>query len=150
MKYLTYEERKKIEKMLRYDRASYRSIGKVLERSHATIIYEVQNNQGHNPYYSAENAHERFLRRQNNKGNKGKIETNEKLLNYIVNKLQDDWSPEHTSGRLKRFHQQTIGYVCMETIYQYIYAEKQKKEKLFFLLRRHKPKRINCTPETGQ
>lgn len=67
MKYLTYEERKKIEKMLRYDRANYRSIGKVLERSHATIIYEVQNNQGHNPYYSAENAHERFLRKKTRK-----------------------------------------------------------------------------------
>ena len=35
-----------------------------------------------------------------------------------------------------------IPYVCHESIYSYIYAPKRKKERLFLLLRRHKPTRI--------
>ncbi|PCI24019.1 hypothetical protein COB57_06085 [Candidatus Peregrinibacteria bacterium] len=105
MKYLTLIERKIIEKMLRYESASYRSIGKVLKKSHTTISYEIHNNQGHRDYYNAEDAHVLFLRRQLHKGNKTKIERNKALKDFILDHLKEGWSPNAIAGYIKRFYQ---------------------------------------------
>ena len=128
MKYLTLKERKIIEKMLRYESASYRSIGKVLNRSHTTILYEIKNNQGHENYYDAESAHKKFLLRQLHKGNKTKIERNTILKSFILYHLAEGWSPDSIAGYLKRFKEKEIGSVCQETIYKFIYDPKNKKK----------------------
>lgn len=144
--YLTFEERKKIEKMLE-ECMSWRSIAKVLWKSKSCICDEVKNNSSPHEGYKHEYAHKLFLHRQENKGNISKIENCEKLRNYIIEKLQEDWSPEEISGRLKLMHNDPerddyISYVCHESIYAYIYHPDSKKEKLYLLLRRHKPRRI--------
>jgi IS30 family transposase len=69
------------------------------------------------------------------------------LRKYIIEKLNKDWSPEEISGRLKLMHNDPerddyIPSVCHESIYTYIYHPDRKKEKLYLLLRRHKPVRI--------
>lgn len=61
--------------------------------------------------------------------------------------LDLDWSPEEISGRIKLLHSDPdmdnyVPYVCHETIYCFLYAEKNKHLKLYSKLRRHRRKRI--------
>ena len=139
MKHLTYYDRKIIEKLLKQN-LSYRSIGRTIGRSHTTISDEIKLNSGQLGY-SADRAQYYHEKRQLNKGNKKKLEINGRLLEYIIEQLREDWSPEEISGRLKRFPDKDIGYVCHETIYEYIYSIEGIRLKLYLLLRRYKPKR---------
>ncbi len=139
MKYLTYYDRKIIEKLLK-QKLSYRSIGRAIGRSHTTISNEIKLNSGQLGY-SAERAQYYHEKRQLNKGNKKKLETKDKLREYVIKMLKKDWSPEEISGRLKEYPDEEIGYVCHETIYAYIYDIEVIREKLYLLLRRYKPRR---------
>jgi IS30 family transposase len=139
MKHLTFDDRKVIEKLLKQN-LSYRAIGRALCRSHTTISDEIRLNSGQLGY-SAERAQYYHERRQANKGSRKKLDANEKLKAHIIRKLKEDWSPEEISGRLKEFPDEDIGYVCHETIYEYIYSTEGIRLKLYLLLRRYKPKR---------
>jgi len=139
MQYLTYYDRRIIEKLLNQN-LSYRAIGRALSRSHTTISDEVSLNSGQLGY-SAERAQYYHEQRQLNKGNKKKLEMNVKLKEHVIAKLKEDWSPEEISGRLKEFPDKEVGYICHETIYEYIYSVEGVRLKLYLLLRRHKPKR---------
>ena len=121
MKYLTFEDRKKIEKML-VAGLSQRAIGRVLKRSHTTIGYEVKINQMvYEKTYNAELAHGRFLQREMNKGNISKLKKDPKLKDFIMTKIiTEQWSPEQIAGTLKMRHGKNI--ICHETIYQFIYS----------------------------
>lgn len=140
MEYLTFNERKMIEKMLK-EKSSYRNIARVLSRSHTTIIYEVKTNK--KPYekeYNAELAHKRFLERQFKKGNISKLEKDPKLKQFIIEQLKNNqWSPEQIAGVLKLQNGKTI--ICHETVYKFIYSEEGKDRKLWLELR-HKKKPI--------
>ncbi len=143
MSHLTHEDRKIIDKCLNKEKMSLRAIGRALERSHSVISYEIKVNKGDHMKYDADRAQYYHEQRQLRKGNKGKIERNEALKQYIIERLiLDQLSPEQIAGRLKRFHKQTIGYVCHETIYEFIYSDEQIKQRYFVHLRRHRPKRI--------
>ena len=142
MTHLTHEDRKIIEKLLNKEKLGLRAIGRALNRSHSVIHYEITVNKGDHLEYNADRAQYYHEQRQLKKGNKGKIDRNEALKQYIIERLTlDQLSPEQIAGRLKRFHKQTIGYVCHETIYEFIYADEQIKERYFVHLRRHRPKR---------
>ena len=138
MKYLTFNDRKIIEKLLKQN-LTYRAIGRTIGRSHTTVSEEIKLNSGQLGY-SAERAQYYHEQRQLNKGNKKKLDTNEKLRKYVMDRLREDWSPEEISGRLK-LTGMNIGYVCHETIYEYIYSIEGIRERLYLLLRRYKPKR---------
>jgi IS30 family transposase len=141
MKYLTYDDRKIIEKLLKRH-TGIRAIARILERSHSVIVYELEHNKGDHLEYSAERAQRYYEQRQLRKGNKGRIERKEALRQYIIERLtEDQMSPEQIAGRLKRFHKDTIGYVCHETIYEFIYSDEGIKEHYYLHLRRHRPKR---------
>jgi len=139
MQYLTYYDRKIIEKLFKQN-LSYRAIGRAIGRSHTTISDEIKLNSGQLGY-SAERAQHYHEQRQLNKGNKKKLEMNDRLRRYVIDMLKKDWSPEEISGRLKEYPNLEIGYVCHETIYEYIYSIEGIREKLYLLLRRYKPKR---------
>ena len=139
MKYLTYNDRKIIEKLLN-KKLTYRAIGRTISRSHTTISDEIKLNSGQLGY-SADRAQYYHEQRQLNKGNKKKLEINDKLREYVIKKLKKDWSPEEISGRLKEYPDKEIGYVCHETIYEYIYGIEGIRDRLYLLLRRYKPKR---------
>lgn len=141
MTHLTYDDRKIIEKLLS-KKLGIREIGRVLQRSHSVIHYELKVNKGNHLQYSADRAQCSHERRQLQKGNKSKIAGNKVLRQYIVERLtQDQLSPEQIAGRLKRFHKETIGSVCHETIYEFIYADQNKRDAYWSHLRRHRPKR---------
>lgn len=139
MKYITYNDRKVIEKLLP-QKLSYRAIGKILQKSHTSISYEIKINSGQLGY-SADRAQKYHEKRQLKKGNRKKLDMNARLLEYIIEQLKEDWSPEEISGRLRKFPNAEIGYVCHETIYAYIYSMEIIRLKLYLLLRRYKPKR---------
>ena len=139
MNYLTFNDRKIIEKLLKQN-LSYRSIGRTIGRSHTTVSDEIRLNSGQLGY-SADRAQYYHEKRQLNKGNKKKLEINYRLLEYIIEQLKEDWSPEEISGRLKEFPNKDVGYVCHETIYEYIYSIEGIRLRLYLLLRRYKPKR---------
>lgn len=144
-KYLSFEERKMIEKMLK-QWLNWRNIALVLWRWKSTIYDEIKHNSTFYDWYKSELAHKKFLKNQLKKRNKDKIETNSKLQEYILSKLKLDWSPEEISWRLKKFHNNKsldnyIWYVCFETIYKFIYSKNWVNLWLPKLLRRHKPKR---------
>jgi len=144
-KYLNFEDRKLIEKMIK-EGLSLRKIWAVLWRWKSTIWDEIKNNSTLYEWYKAELAHRKFLRNQLLKRNKDKIETNPKLQEYIISSLKDDWSPEEISWRIREFHNDKdldnyIWYVCFETIYKFIYSKNWLKLWLPKLLRRHKAKR---------
>ena len=92
-KYLSFEERRMIEKMMK-EWLSLRKIWWVLWRWKSTIWDEIKNNSTFYDWYKAELAHKKFLKNQLKKRNKDKIETNSKLQEYILSKLKLDWSPE--------------------------------------------------------
>lgn len=135
MKHINYEERKCIEKMKK-EGLKNREIGRILGRSHSSIGEEIERNKRpYERYYCAETAHERYLKRQNNKGNVRKLEKDEDLKRMVINNLKEDFSPEQTAGLIKLIGEKKI---CHETIYQFIYSEEGKRLKLWLKLRHRK------------
>lgn len=141
MSHITYDDRKIIAKHLRA-KLSYREIGRILRKSHTSISYEVNINSGQLGY-DADLAQEYHDRRQLKKGNKRKLDLNQKLLNFVLEKLNEHWSPEQIAGRLRTSSKlkKEIGTICHETIYSYIYSLEIIPLKLYLLLRRYKPRR---------
>ncbi len=141
MSHITYDDRKIIEKHLKA-KISYRKIGKILDKSHTTISYEVSMNSGRLGY-DADRAQRYHDRRQLKKGNKRKLDLNPELLNFTLEKLREGWSPEQIAGKIRMDEKlrKEIGYVCHETVYAYIYSMEIIRLRLYLLLRRYKPKR---------
>lgn len=67
------------------------------------------------------------------------IKLTRKVMNYIKDKLKEDWSPEQISGVMKK---DKLSNVSHETIYQYIYKNKHHGGKLYLKLR-HKNKKYH-------
>ena len=113
--HLTISERIRIEvlSILGY---STRFIAKFLHRHHSTIARELSRNKFENNYCSTF-AHNNYLKRRKNSSYCGKY--NEFLSNLISEKLNENWSPEQISGRLKlEFNKQIISF---STIYSWLY-----------------------------
>lgn len=134
MKHLNYEERKCIEKMEK-EGLKIREMARILNRSHSTISDEFSRNVMPYEKYCAETAHQRFLKRQNNKGNVGKLDKDDDLKRMVIKNLQEDFSPEQTAGLIKLIGEKRISH---ETIYKFIYSEEGKKLKLWLKLRHRK------------
>lgn len=144
--YITFHEREIIEKMLK-QKVSRRKIWKILWRWKSTISDETNRYSTPSSWYEAPLAQLQFERNQKKKWNKRKIENDDRIKKYILEKLELDWSPEEISWRIKLFHNDAdmdnyIPYVCMETIYSYLYAKENKHLKLYSKLRRHRHDRI--------
>lgn len=143
MQNINFNERKKIEKMC-LEELSYREMGRVLNRSHSSIRAEILSDTCNKTrVYQSARAHNDALSRHQNKGNRPKIERNDELKIFIIEKLRDGWSPEEIAFRTKgRFQIKRLnGKISHETIYKYIYAETNKEYRFYQYLRRHRPKR---------
>jgi transposase, IS30 family len=140
MKQINFQERKMIEKMLK-QRMGVRAIGRSLSRGHSTISDEIRKNKSpHEARYNAELAQARHERKQLNKGNRSKLARKGKLKKYVIEKIEEDWSPEQIAGELRDRCGMTI--ISHETIYQFIYSEEGRELKLWLHLRRkHRPQR---------
>jgi len=77
--------------------------------------------------YDARSAHSQATKRRKAGKRKSKVLlVNEKVHDYVEEKLKEDWSPEQISGRGKT---ECPSMVCHETIYEFIYKEKLEWKK---------------------
>lgn len=134
---LRYEERVKIAE-LRQSKSSLTQIAEALCRSKSTISREIRRNEGRLGQYWPDTAQNKALRRCQRQC---RLDRDEELRQFVLTKLQCHfWTPEQIAAWLK--HRQTeIAPISHESIYAWIYRHKQKKDKLWKFLARHKAKR---------
>lgn len=136
MKYLTLENRKMIEKLLK-EGTSRREVGRVIHKSHSIVCYELSHNKMAYEQYNAMKAHERFLKRQTNKGKTAILSSNSEVKEFVVKQLiEQQWSPQQIAGVLEIRHRERV--ISHETIYQFIYSDEGKMLELWLHLRRKK------------
>ena len=105
-------------------------IARLMKRSESTISRELKRNSNQNGYVAA-TAHKRSLARC---AQISRIDQHPLLAKFIIERLQENWTPEQVSGRLKTFPEADIPYVNHESIYQWLYQPTQKKRNLHKLL----------------
>lgn len=114
---------------------SYRSIAIHLKVHPSTIGREIKRNRGLKGYRHT-GAHRKAQLRKNKTPNN---KMSPQIIAALREKLREGWSPVQISGHLKRHGNQSVSY---ETIYKYIWKDKQCGGNLFRFLRR-KGKKYN-------
>jgi len=107
-------------------------ISALLRRNKCTISRELRRNNSAQSGYLPDTAHYRSKQRKRRNSH---IFRSAALRDYVMEGLRSGWSPEQISGRMR--HEKQAFYVCKETIYCYVYAQKD----LYKLLTKSKPKR---------
>jgi IS30 family transposase len=134
MKKMTLTDRKTLAELLQ-EKQTYREIGKVIQKSGSTVCDEIKKNST-NGKYDPYLAHQKAIKREKEKHKRQKIEISPGLKEYIINQLNEDWSPEQIAGNLKRISGKTV--VSHETIYQFIYSKEGRALELWKHLRHNK------------
>ena len=118
-KHLTIEEREKIQIML-WQKASIRTIAKVIGRSPSSVSREIRRNRPPKlSRYTPRLAQVRALRYRKRRGREKRLK-NVRLRGYVVSRLKLGWSPEQIAATAKKA---TGTGVSHEAIYQFIYAQ---------------------------
>lgn len=124
MKYnhLSIEEREKIQELL-WQSKSVRHIAQELGRSPSSISREIKRNKPpERNRYTPRVAHERAVKKRSSRG-APKLEKDDALREYVVEKLKLGWSPEQISIRLPVDHKDNQDMrISYEAIYQHIYS----------------------------
>jgi IS30 family transposase len=110
-------------------------IAKRLGRHRSTLYRDLERNRIEGNYFPIE-AHRKAQSRAPH-GRPCKLQSNPELCEYVIKHLKAGWSPEQISGRMRL--EKKKFFVCHETIYRYIYREKNKT--LYQYLHYKKPKR---------
>lgn len=138
--HLTYFERCEIQCLLRAG-LSKPQIAQEMNRAPCTISRELTRNVDQNGRYEALHAHVKAMERQRGNGRVPKL-TDERLKDYVICKLLDDWSPEQIAGRLELdYPDDPQMRVSHETIYKFVYADKRAGGTLYTHLRQAHRKR---------
>ena len=122
-KQIIFEERKVIQKMVWRGKTCI-EISRELHRDPSTIYRELKRNRSEDDkMYRSVEAHEKALERKKRNSLIGaKIQNNEYLLLYIVEKLFYKWTPEQISARLKIKHPgDRRNQISHETLYLWLY-----------------------------
>ena len=100
--------------------SSRRSIARLLDRPHCTILRELNRNAGVGRYGPQE-AQARCAGRKAHPAKK--LEADTPLWQEVQALMSKNWSPEQIAGKLKRMYPDNSGkHVSHETIYAHIYA----------------------------
>ena len=119
---LTDQEREIISRGLAQHKL-LRQIAKELSRSPSTISREIRRNRGKTSYRAFSASRRAKAAASSRKRGKRKIEKQESLLSYVIEKLKGEWSPQEISKRLKIEYAWDMNMqVSHEAIYQYIYV----------------------------
>ncbi len=119
---LTDQERESISRGLAQHK-SIRQLAKELNRSPSTISREIRRNKGKSGYRAFSASRRAKAAASSRKRGKRKIEKQEGLMSYVMEKLQREWSPQEISKRLKIEYAWDMDMqVSHEAIYQYIYV----------------------------
>jgi IS30 family transposase len=152
---LSVEEREEIQAGL-WRKESVRSIARRLERSHSSIVREINKNvPPEQRRYAPRLANERAQAKRKSRGRTDRLK-NETIRQYVVSHLKQRWSPEQIAGRMKL---ESIGSISHEAIYQFVYAQIHRngygyirpgKEDLRPYLRRKQRRRHHHHSRKGQ
>lgn len=140
MQILTEYEREKVEFYLKL-KWGPREIGRHLKRDHGVISREIKRNSKDGKYVAAEAQKRADFKAR--KTNKRKLESNERLHDWVEKKLKSGWSPELVAGRLKEQPPPELNgaSVSHEQIYEYIYEGEGRWDGWWHYLHRARPKR---------
>jgi len=140
MKQFTLKSRRMLENLL-LKGEPYREISKVINKEISSISEEINRNGGRKRYNSYK-AEQRALQNKYTHKKRSKLEISPGLKEFVIQKLQTDWSPEQISRDLKK---KALGktIISTETIYQFVYSEEGRRLKLWKHLRhRKRPVRV--------
>lgn len=120
---------------------SYRDIACLLGRHHTSISREItRNRHQHSGAYVPCRAQAKATKRAKKQRAKAPLKSPDIFL-YVRHKLRLGWSPETIAGRLPL--DLPGRKICIETIYQYVYAShKHPNEQFFEYLVNHRKKRM--------
>lgn len=119
---LTNTERSEIE-ILRSKGYSARAIGRVLGRSPNTIASEIKRNSYVDGRYVAARAKQKaYVRRKYAKYQGKKIQEDNELRSFIIQKLTERWNPDEIAGYLKANPELGI-YASKTAIYEWLRSE---------------------------
>ena len=119
---LVDQERESISRGLAQHK-SIRQLARELNRSPSTISREIRRNKGKSGYRAFSASRRAKAAASSRKRGKRKIEKQEGLMSYVMEKLQREWSPQEISKRLKIEYAWDMNMqVSHEAIYQYIYV----------------------------
>ncbi len=135
--HLSFEEREVIAR-LRADGLSQDKIAQALGRSRSTIWRELRRNANKSGSYHPTSADGRYLARRQRLS---LLERVGELAAYVVDRLNENWTPEQIAGWLKSGAEKTLRYISHESIYAWIYSSARRPEKLWKLLPRHRARR---------
>lgn len=148
-RHLTQKDRDRIDVLIR-EGYTLQRIAEAINFNVSTISRELQRNlSGKYKKYVASIAQTKAGNRKSYCVRKSKFD-NPNLIGYIKNELQEFWSPEQISGRLKKDHPDMC--VSHEAIYQYIYSLKndiERKQLISLLARSHKTRKRKYVGKTG-
>lgn len=98
---------------------SRRNIAAVLGRNVSSISREIRYRKTKGKYDPDKAHHKARVRRQASKYQGMKVVGNSTLRDYVETKLQEDWSPEAISGRIKEIDHH-LRYVSAKGIYKFV------------------------------
>lgn len=148
MKYqrLSFEEREEISRGIWADEC-LTDIARRLNRSVSTISNEVYSNVSKKKRaYHAIKAQARSAEQRKQQAKPRKLEVNEKLRNYVYEKLREEWSPEEIAKRIRLAYPTDMSMrISHETIYQHLYClpRGELKKELMKALRQERKFRFN-------
>jgi transposase, IS30 family len=148
-RHLSIDEREIILKM-RENSKKIDEIAEKLGRSKATVSRELRRNVSSTGEYKAHLAQKYYSQRRAKSKQPYRLQ-DKKLLNYVLDKLIQHWSPEQISGRLIAKNKHVS--LCAGTIYRYIRDDKDKGGSLYRHLRhglKKRRKRYGGSDNRGQ
>lgn len=117
---------------------SLRSIAKSLNRSPNSISYELRRNKTDNRYEPRKAQAKARLRKRMGRYQWMKIEENEELRAYIIERLQKNWNPDEISGRMRE--EKRPWYISKNSIYRWLYSSRGQSYCFLLYSRRYHPK----------
>lgn len=144
--HLTRRERREIREYI--DRGhSNRAISRMLSRGAGTISDEINNN-GSREHYDPNRAHTKsHTRKKNAQYQRFKIEHNDELKQYIIERLKMKWNPDEISGRMKLEKQPF--YASKTAIYEWLRSPYGQKYCRYLPSKRYKVKKRTEKQEKG-
>jgi len=152
MKQRKYSHIKKTERLeiaiLLNKKHSLRSVAGVLGRSVGTISEEISQNSTNGVYDPIKANHKAYVKRKYSKYQGMKVVGDSNLRNYVEDKLEQGWSPEEISGRIKN-HDKQKKYIGFKGIYKFVYSPYGRALERYLRYRGRKRKGGNRT-KVGQ
>jgi IS30 family transposase len=152
-KRLVIQERENISRGLA-QKKTMRAIAMEINRSPSTITREIKRNSGKSCYRAFSASQRAKAAAASRREGKSKIAQLESLRSYVLEKLQEEWSPEEICTRIKiEYSWDMAMQISHEAIYQYIYVlpRGELKQTLIKALRQeHKYRRTQTGKKTQE